>query len=481
MTKEKKVKHQNNHHRENQLQIIGEELKEVDLYHQAEIEEDEDLIPSMLLIPLKIQNVHNEKLLTCLLDSGSSDTINKKDRLPMNVVPKVLQTPIQSNTLMGQKEIKTYVELENIILPEFSHSYKIEQAIAYVVESEYCNYDLIIGRDFLRKNKFRLSFEDNIVSWLLDEQIKMKPRKFWNKRFNWYHLLLNTIEQQEELWQENHIVDRQHQTIKHSEYKSIKPQEVIDLQKHLNQSQKQQLLTIFTNHSILFSGRLGRYPYQKIHLDTHEDIKPFHAKPYAVPYIHQQVFKDKLQWLCAIGVLERCGRTEWAAGTFIIPKKDGRVRWVSDFRMLNKALRRKIYPLPRIQDILRRRKGYKYFTKLDLSMQYYAFELDEESSELCVIVTPFGKYKYKRLPMGICLSTDIAQEIMEKVLQDIDNVEIYLGDIGIFNDNWESHMKTIQLVLTKLEENGFSINPLKCEWAVQETDWLGYWLTPEGL
>jgi Reverse transcriptase (RNA-dependent DNA polymerase). len=114
-------------------------------------------------------------------------------------------------------------------------------------------------------------------------------------------------------------------------------------------------------------------------------------------------------------------------------------------------------------------------------MQYYAFELDEESSNLCVIVTPFGKYKYKRLPMGICLSTDIAQEIMESVLQDIEGVEIYLDDIGIFSNNWDSHIQTLQIVLTRLQENGFTVNPLKCEWAVKETDWLGYWLTTEGL
>ena len=57
--------------------------------------------------------------------------------------------------------------------------------------------------------------------------------------------------------------------------------------------------------------------------------------------------------------------------------------------------------------------------------------MDEESKNMCVIVTHFGKFRYKRLPMGVSQATDLCQEIMESILRDIPEVEVFLDDIGI--------------------------------------------------
>ena len=114
-------------------------------------------------------------------------------------------------------------------------------------------------------------------------------------------------------------------------------------------------------------------------------------------------------------------------------------------------------------------------------MQYYVFELDEESQELCTIATLFGLYKSKRLPMGINISPDIAQDAIEKVLHNINDVKAYIDDIGCFSSDWETHIALLDKVLSHLEATGFILNPCKCEWGIQETNWLSHWLTPNGI
>ena len=111
-----------------------------------------------------------------------------------------------------------------------------------------------------------------------------------------------------------------------AKYDSTTPKEVAQKQIHLSQDQRDDLEKLFSKFSKLFSGKLGCYKKKKIHLETKEGSIPKHARPYSVPRTHYDIFKRELQHLTDIGVLRPIDATHWASPTFIVTKKDDRVR-----------------------------------------------------------------------------------------------------------------------------------------------------------
>lgn len=408
--------------------------------------------------------------MVALMDSGSNLTLIHSSYLPPNCNPTNIPAQ-QTATTAGTFSINRFVTLQDISFPEFGKSVKCTNLRAHIFDAP-CRYALIVGRDFLTPNQFDIKFSTKQMEWY-DRRIPMKMND--DKTPITCHI-------DSEL--SDNFLDNYANNILPSKYDGIESLDaIVNAQHHLDDIQKGKLLTTLQGFHPLFNGKLGRYKHAKVKLRLKPGSKPVHLKPFPVPHSQEQIFKEEAFRLCDVGVLAPCGLSEHGYPTFIVAKKDGRVRWVSDFRELNKMLIRTIYGIPRVRDIMARRKRYRYFTKLDLTMYFYTYELDEESSWLCVIVTPFGKFRYLRLPMGICNSPDIAQEAMERIFLDMrdDEVETFIDDIGIFDLDFDTHMDKLKEVLTRLHDNGYIVNPLKCEWAVQETDWLGYWFTPDGL
>jgi hypothetical protein len=62
-------------------------------------------------------------------------------------------------------------------------------------------------------------------------------------------------------------------------------------------------------------------------------------------------------------------------------------------------------------------------------MQYYIFELDDESKDLTIIVTLFGKYQCNILPMGLKCPPDFAREIMDNIFCDVEDADV-INDIS---------------------------------------------------
>ena len=97
--------------------------------------------------------------------------------------------------------------------------------------------------------------------------------------------------------------------------------------------------------------------------------KPYHAKPFPIPHIHEAKLRAEVQRLVDIGVLTKVNDSEWGAPTWVIPKKDNTtVRFLSDFCELNKCIKRSPYPIPKVQDMLLKLEGFTYATAIDLNM-----------------------------------------------------------------------------------------------------------------
>ena len=259
--------------------------------------------------------------------------------------------------------------------------------------------------------------------------------------------------------------------ILHAKYNRRSPEEVIKYCSHLKNDETIKLLKILQKFSHLFSGKLGSYVHKKFSINLKDPhTPPVFCNPYPVPIVHQQVFKKELQNLIDEKVLQHIPRSEWAFLTFLIPKKDGRVRWISDFCRLNKLLKRDRYFLPNIPTIMQKRLSFSFITKLDVSMGYFTFELGSQAQKYCVISTPFGLYQYLCLPMGLANSPGIFQSVIHPLFQDIPAVECFIDDIDIFTSGvFDNHLSVLQQIPLRLTESGFTVNPLKCAWAVTST------------
>jgi hypothetical protein len=193
-----------------------------------------------------------------------------------------------------------------------------------------------------------------------------------------------------------------------TKYKKADLQSIVrDNCKHLSAAQQKKLLPLLKNYELLFDGTLGDWKTKLVSFQLKEGVSPHHGRAFPVPKVHKKTIIKEVERLCQLGVLERQPASEWASSSFIIPKKDKTVHLLSDFREVNKRLVRKPFPTPKISRVLQEIKGFSYATALDLNMGYYTIRLDPDASKICTIIFPWGKYSYKRLPMGIAGSSDI--------------------------------------------------------------------------
>jgi hypothetical protein len=405
--------------------------------------------------------------LKALLDSGGAGTLvaanyAKKLKLkPSGSSPTTWSTP--AGKLTTTQKCKAL-----FTIPELHDDRVIEWNVH--VAPTLGSYDMIIGRDILQDLGIDIQFSTGTVHWDGNE-VPLKPYDATEEQT--YHV------------QDSYAVDEATERLKgilDAKYEAADLKEVARESKHLSPEEQQKLYQLLCKHETLFDGTLGHWKDSSYQIELKPDATPYHARAFPIPRVHTETLRMEVERLCEAGVLKRVNRSEWAAPTFIIPKKDGSVRFISDFRELNKRIRRKPYPIPKIQDMLLNLEGFQYATSLDLNMGYYHIELTPDSKKYCTIVLPFGKFEYQRLPMGLCNSPDIFQEKMSELFYGMDFVRAYIDDLLVTSaKDLDDHLEKLDLVLENLKRVGLKVNAKKSFFARNELEYLGYWITRSGI
>ncbi len=137
--------------------------------------------------------------------------------------------------------------------------------------------------------------------------------------------------------------------------------------------------------------------------------------------------------------------------------------------------------MPTVDEILSKLGGAKVFSKLDASSGYWQIKVDDESSKLVTFNTPFGRYRFKRLPFGIHSAAEVFQKKISEIISKIDGAANDQDDIIVFGRDMEEHDKALNQVLDRVRESGLKLNKGKCIIRVTETTFLGHLISANGI
>ena len=124
---------------------------------------------------------------------------------------------------------------------------------------------------------------------------------------------------------------------------------------------------------------------------------------------------------------------------------------------VNAVLMRERYKLPTVEDAIAKFGNCDKFSKFDVKNAFWHYELDEESSFLTTMITPFGRYRWSRLPFGVNVASEIFQR---KLLEQLDGLEytIAIADDCSIASPEKEHDKAIHAFLQRCNDSNIRLN-----------------------
>ena len=228
---------------------------------------------------------------------------------------------------------------------------------------------------------------------------------------------------------------------------------------------------------------LGLARGHKHTIELEEGAKPFRMAYRRIPPHMWDEVRDHLQKMLSTGVIEPSA-SPFASPIVLVRKKDNSLRFCVDYRRLNNLTKKCAYGIPRPQDIFDRLSNAQWFSSLDLKSGYWQLEVDPDSRQYTSFTAgPLGFYQFVKMPFGLCNAGSSFQRMMESCMgaENLSSCLLYLDDIVVFSETIEEHIERLGRVFDRLRECGLKVNPKKCHLFKQKIQYLGHWITSEGI
>ncbi|XP_055527914.1 uncharacterized protein K02A2.6-like [Wyeomyia smithii] len=211
-------------------------------------------------------------------------------------------------------------------------------------------------------------------------------------------------------------------------------------------------------------------------------VQPIQQVYRRAPIALEERIHEKLKYLLEMDVIEKVkGPSPWVSPLVPVLKQSGDIRLCVDMRRANQAVLRETHPLPVIEELLVDMAGAIKFSKLDVKDAYHQLELSEKSRVLTTFITKYGLFRYKRLMFRISCAPELFQKVMDTIVAGLEGVTVYLDDVVVSGRTQEEHDSRLSKLLKRFEEYGIVLNSNKCQFNVEQLEFLGHELSSKGI
>ena len=237
-------------------------------------------------------------------------------------------------------------------------------------------------------------------------------------------------------------------------------------------------------YPVRFQGQ-GKFP-SKVTLHEREDAVPTVRARRKCPIHRKDEIQAELDRMESQNIIEKIPQgqpTEWLSSLAYSKKPNGKIRICLDPQDLNRNLKRTYHRSHTPEEITYKLSEARVFSKLDARNGYWSMELDDESSLLTAFSSPASnqRYKFKRLPFGLCVSQDLFQEAMDKVTEGLEGVISIHDDIVVLGYDESDHDRNLHALMKSAEKYGIVFNSDKTFVKVPEVTFFGNNYGAEGV